>query len=75
MPLNWVNRGCNVGIHSLRARRSPRKYMGITEADVEYQKGLAAGLDSVTAAKQAQMKTGISLLSGRPIKTTRGFNG
>lgn len=59
-------------ISSLQARRSPKKYMGITEADLAYAEGLKQGLDAKAAAKQAQMKTGLSLLSGRPIKS-RGF--
>lgn len=56
----------------LTGRRSPKKYMGITEADLAYQEGLKQGLDDKTAAKQAQVKTGLSLLTGRPMKN-RGF--
>jgi hypothetical protein len=56
----------------LKARRSPKTYMGITEADLEYHQGLQRGLDEKTAAKQAQLKTGLSLLTGRPVKT-KGF--
>ena len=61
-----------MSIHSLRARRSPKAYIGITDADIQFQQGVQAGLDAKTAAKQAQLKTGISLLSGKPIKN-RGF--
>ena len=54
------------------ARRSPKRYMGETEADKAYAEGLKQGLDPKTAAKQAQDATGLSLLTGQRMKT-RGF--
>lgn len=53
-------------------RRSPKRYMGETVADVEYQKGLEAGMTPKDAAKQAQNLTGLSLLTGQRMKT-KGF--
>lgn len=53
-------------------KRSPKKYIGTTEADIAYYQGLASGLDAKTAAKQAQLKTGLSLLTGKPI-VSKGF--
>jgi hypothetical protein len=59
-------------IVSLRIRRSPKQYTGETPADKLYQEGLQKGLSPKTAAKQAQIATGLSLLSGQRIKT-KGF--
>lgn len=50
-------------------KKFPKKYIGTTKADEVYQNLINSGLDSVTAAKQAQMTTGISLITGLPIKS------
>ena len=57
---------------SFQKRRSPKKYLGATPADVEYRKGIESGLTPKEAAKQAQFVTGLSLLTGQRMKT-RGF--
>ena len=53
----------------MKSRKSPKTYMQPTEADRLFQEGLAQGLDEKTAAKQAQMATGLSLLTGQRMKT------
>jgi len=58
---------------ALLRRSSNKQYTGTTIADTEYERLIAEGADQKTAAKQAQLKTGISLISGRPMKS-RGYN-
>jgi hypothetical protein len=57
---------------SLRRDNSPKQYVGQTVADVEYTKLRLQGLDAKSAAKMAQERTGISLISGKRM-TTKGF--
>lgn len=54
---------------SLRKRRSPKMYRGITEADKIYQEGIDAGMSPKEAAKAAQFHTGLSLITGQRMKT------
>jgi hypothetical protein len=61
-------------MRSLKQRQSPKQYMGYTEADNIYYQLVQSGMDKKEAAKQAQNKTGLSLLTGRRMKT-RGFDG
>lgn len=56
----------------LGSRKSPKQYMGQTEADLVYYQLVQGGMDSKTAAKQAQNQTGLSLLTGQRMKS-RGF--
>ena len=43
-----------------------------TDADILYQQHVAEGLDPKDAAKLAQDKTGLSVVTGKPM-TTRGY--
>lgn len=56
----------------LRRNNSPKQYVGQTVADEEYTKLRLEGKDAKDAAKLAQQRTGISLISGRRIMT-KGF--
>ena len=64
-----------MSIKTLTKRQSNKQYTIATEADVEYQRLLNEGIDIKTAAKQAQFKTGLSLITGKPMKTRGYYNG
>ena len=59
-------------MRSLLQRKSNKGYVGSTIADEEYTKLRLEGKDEKDAAKLAQQRTGVSLITGRPMKT-RGF--
>ena len=59
-------------MRSLRQRKSPKQYTGMTEADEIYAQLVQSGVDKKTAAKQAQNTTGLSLLTGQRMKS-KGF--